>query len=155
VSADAVAGRRRGIVIWRRRRDGRAQQYGWLAGGLLDEALRVFGALQTACVEDRRLDARLREAFRRTAVDLLDDVASLAPLVVGAPTWPVWPHEPGPRDTDHGADPPALEAVQALATYTAKLASIAGVLVGSEDEVATVFVGLAAAAEARMEVLAS
>jgi hypothetical protein len=45
--------------------------------------------------------------------------------------------------------------VQALATYTAKLASIAGVLVGSEDEVATVFVGLAAAAEARMEVLAS
>ena len=142
-------------MIWRRRRDRRAQQYGWLAGGLLDEALRVFGALQAAYLEDGRLDGKLREQFRVTALDLLDDVAHLAPLVVTAPTWPVWPHEPGPEATNHRGEPSALEAVQALATYSARLASIAGVLVAREDEAATVFVGLAAAAEARIEVLAS
>jgi hypothetical protein len=142
------------IVIWRRR-DRRAQQYGWLAGGLLDEALRVFGALQAAYLEDGRLDGKLREQFRVTALDLLDDVAHLAPLVVTAPTWPVWPHEPGPEATNHRGEPSALEAVQALAAYSARLASIAGVLVAREDEAATVFVGLAAAAEARIEVLAS
>ncbi|HEY6697953.1 MAG TPA: hypothetical protein VIZ67_07000 [Acidimicrobiales bacterium] len=144
------------IVIWRRRRDSRAQQYGWLAGGLLDEALRVFGALQAAYLEDGRLDGKLREHFRATALDLLDDVAHLAPLVVTAPTWPVWPHEPGPEAaTNHRGETPALEAVQALAAYSARLASIAGVLVAREDEPATVFVGLAAAAEARIEALAS
>ena len=37
------------------------QQYGWLAGGLLDEALRVFGALQAAAyMDDGRLDDELR-----------------------------------------------------------------------------------------------
>jgi hypothetical protein len=143
------------VVIWRRRRDRRAQQYGWLAGGLLDEALRVFGALQAAYLEDGRLDGKLREQFRVTALDLLDDVTHLAPLVVTAPTWPVWPHEPGPKATNNRSEPSALEAVQALATYSARLASIAGVLVAREDEAATVFVGLAAAAEARIEVLAS
>ena len=142
-------------MIWRRRRNSRAQQYGWLAGGLLDEALRVFGALQAAYLEDGRLDGKLREQFRVTALDLLDDVAHLAPLVVTAPTWPVWPHEPGPEATNNRGEPSALEAVQALATYSARLASIAGVLVAREDEAATVFVGLAAAAEARIEVLAS
>jgi len=144
------------IVIWRRRRDSTAQQYGWLAGGLLDEALRVFGALQAATyMDDGRLGDELRGRFRVTALDLLDDVACLTPLVVSTPTWPFWPHEPGLEATGDRDEPPALEAVHALAAYTARLASIAGALAGRQDETATVFVGLAAAAEARIEVLAS
>jgi hypothetical protein len=136
-------------LIWRRRRDGRTQQYGWLAGGLLDEALRVFGALQAATyLDDGQLDDELRERFRVTALDVLDDVACLTPLVV-------WPSAPGRDATDHRGEPPALEAVRALATYSARLASIAEALAGRQDEAASVFVGLAAAAEARIEALAS
>jgi hypothetical protein len=69
--------------------------------------------------------------------------------------YPMWPHEPGPETTKHGDRPPALEAVRALATYTTQLAAVAAVLAVQDDETATVFVGLAAAAEARIEVLAS
>jgi hypothetical protein len=141
-------------MMWRRRRDRRARQHARLAGGLLDEALRVFCALQAASyVEDRMLDDDMRERFRVAARDLLDDVACLAPLVVTAPTWPAWPSEPWHDTPGDGDEPPVLRALQALSAYTASLDAVAETLVGRQDDTATVFVELATAADSRIEAL--
>jgi hypothetical protein len=141
-------------MIWRRRRKTGTDD-GWLAGRLLDEGLRVFGALQTATYVDDRLDDPLREQFRTTALGVLDDVACLASVVIRTPSWPVWPHDPVPEPPPPTDESPTVRAVEALAVYTQRLASVAMVLARRGDDTAILFAGLAAAAEARMEVLAS
>ena len=58
---------------WWRRRPGCAPGR-WLADKMLDEALNVFGTLQAAAyLDDPRLDGDLRERFRVTALDVLDE----------------------------------------------------------------------------------
>jgi hypothetical protein len=140
---------------WRGRRKNETDD-GWLAGRFLDEALRVFGALETAtCADGGRLDDRLRELLHMTALDLLDDVACLASVVMTAPSWPPWPHDPPPELTPPADESPTVRAVEALGTYTQRLTSVALLLAHRRDDTATVFARLAAAAEARIEVLAS
>jgi hypothetical protein len=138
---------------WWRRREGYASDR-WLAAKMLDEALHVFGTLQAAAyIDDPRLDAQLRERFRLTALDILDDVACLASLTVTAPPWPSWPRrsERAARDDER----PSWTAVQALGEYTQRLVAVAAALADRENETATAFARLAATAEVRIEVLAS
>jgi hypothetical protein len=138
------------------RRGRRAQtDDGWLAGWLLDEGLRVFGALQAATLVDDQLDDPLRERFRTTALGVLDDVACLASLVMATPFWPRCPHDPVPEPPAATDQSPTIQAVEALAVYTHRLASVATVLTRRADDRATLYAGLAVAAQARMEVLAS
>jgi hypothetical protein len=137
---------------WRRSQD--LGQDHWLAAKLLDEALRVFGVLQAAVyLDDPRLDHELRKRFRVTSLEVLDDVACLASLAGAAPTWPPLPRAAAPA-ADRG-EPPSWIAVEALGDYTQRLAAVAVVFAHREDEAATAFARLAAAAEARIEVLAS
>jgi hypothetical protein len=138
---------------WWRRRKGCGEDR-WLAAKLLDEALRVFGALQAAVyLDDPRLDHELRERFRETALGVLDDVACLAALAVAAPPWPTAPHADGSRA--HGDEPPSWIAVEALGDYTQRLVAVAMVFADRDDEAASAFARLAATAEVRIEVLAS
>ena len=137
---------------WRRRQD--LEQVRWLAAKLLDEALRVFGVLQAAVhLDDPRFDHELRERFRVTSLDVLDDVACLASLAGAAPSWPPLPRAAAPAP-DRG-EPPSWIAVEALSDYTQRLAAVALVSADRDDQAAMTFARLAAAAEARIEVLAS
>ena len=138
---------------WWRRRPGCAPDR-WLADKMLDEALNVFGTLQAAAyLDDPRLDGDLRERFRATALDVLDDVACLASLTGTAPPWPSWSRRPmraTPAD-----ERPSWTAVRALGEYTQRLVAVAAVLADREDDTAAAFARLAASAEVRIEVLAS
>jgi hypothetical protein len=139
----------------RKRRDERTELHARLASRLLDDALHVFGALQ-ACTEDHepQLDHALQELLRTIALDVLDDVASLAPLVATAAAWPFWPREVSTRPRD--ADAPAVyAALDDLADYTQKLGAIAIVLTNRRSEAPATFARLAAEAEARMALLGS
>jgi hypothetical protein len=139
----------------RKRPDERSELHARLASRLLDDALHVFGALQ-ACAEDHelQLDDGLQGLLRTIALDVLDDVASLARLVATAPAWPFWPREVSKRPRD--ADAPAVyAALDDLADYSKKLGAIAIVLTNRRGEAAATFARLAAAAEARMTLLGS
>ena len=116
----------------------------------------MFGALQAATYVDAgRLDDHLRELLRLTALDLLDDVACLSALVATAPSWPRWRSDPLPEPGAPSNQLLTLQAVEALSTYTQRLAAVALLLAYRGDDTATLFADLAATAEARIEVLAS
>jgi hypothetical protein len=142
---------------WRRRNDTREHDR-WLAGRLLDEALYVFATMRTAA-DDGRLDADLRDLLRTTALDVLDDVTCLAHLAGSAPMSPPAPGVPSSGaerpPPGRGDEPPILWAVQAMGDYAERLAAVALVFACREDEASTAFVELAAAAEARIELLAA
>ena len=85
---------------------------------------------------------------------MLDDVACLAYLapsaaasVQQAPSEP-----PAARRSD---EPPVMRAVQAMRDYAERLAAVALVFAYREDDASVAFIELAAAAEARIELLAS
>lgn len=126
----------------------------FLASGLLDEALRVFGMLEASMVVDPAVDDEFRELLGITARDLLDDVARLTPLAATAPDLSSWrrdPSEPRPDDLQ----PFICRAVEALDGYTRRLGAIAIIFTNRGGNAATLFRGLAEAAEARMMFLAS
>jgi hypothetical protein len=137
---------------WTHRNETRGHER-WLAGRLLEEALYVFGALRMAA-DEPGLEEGLRELLRRTALDVLDDVACLAHLAASAPASmrppaPWEPPAPGPGDE------PILRVVQAMGDYAERLAAVALVFASREDDASVAFIELAAAAEARIELLAS
>jgi hypothetical protein len=138
-----------------KRRDERTELHARLASRLLDDALHVFGALQ-ACAEDYepQLDDGLQGLLRTIALDLLDDVTSLAGLVATVPAWPSWPREVSRRPPVANA-PAICAAVDDLADYSRRLDAIAIVLTNRRGEAAATFARLAAAAEARMALLGS
>lgn len=126
----------------------------FLASGLLDEALRVFGMLEATTVVDPAVDDEFRELLGVTARDLLDDVAYLTPLAATAPDFPSWRRGPSESLPDE-LQPLICRAVEALDAYTRRLGAIAIVLTNQGGPAAAVFSGLAEAAEARMTFLAS
>lgn len=143
----------------RRRRSDEAQLDAWLAGRLLDEALSVFGTLGAAAhLDERHLDRELRQLLRTASLELLDDVAVLAPLVSAVPAQP-WSSPWSPSEsagTPVEADEPvAVRAVEALARYAERLSAIAAVFAARQAPNTALFAWLATRAEARMELLAS
>ena len=127
-----------------KRRDERTELHARLASRLLDDALHV----------EPQLDDGLQGLLRTIALDLLDDVTSLARLVATVPAWPSWPREVSQRQPDANA-PAICAAVDDLADYSRKLDAIAIVLTNRRGEAAATFAHLAAAAETRMALLGS
>ena len=127
-----------------KRRDERTELHARLASRLLDDALHV----------EPQLDDGLQGLLRTIALDLLDDVTSLARLVATVPAWPSWPREVSQRQPDANA-PASCAAVDDLADYSRRLDAIAIVLMNRRGEAAATFARLAAAAEARMALLGS
>jgi hypothetical protein len=119
----------------------------------MEEALYVFGAMRIAA-DDPALEDALRDLLRRTALDVLDDVACLAHLAASAPASvqqaPWEPPTAGRTD-----QPPVIRAALALGDYAERLAAVALVFASREDDASVTFIELAAAAEARIELLAS
>jgi hypothetical protein len=138
---------------WRRRNDTGGHER-WLAGRLLEEALYVFGAMYLAA-DDPGLEDTLRDLMRRTALDVLDDVACLAYLAASAPAYLPPPAPWDPPTPGRGDEPPILRVVQAMGDYAERLAAVALVFACREDDASVAFIELAAAAEARIERLAS
>lgn len=137
---------------WRNRSETRDHER-WLAGRLLGEALYVFGAMRLAA-DEPGLDDGLRDLLRATARDVLDDVSCLAHLAPSAPASvqqaPSEPPTAGRRE-----EPPVVLAVQAMGDYAERLAAVALVFAHRGDDASVAFIELAAAAEARIELLAS
>ena len=125
-----------------KRRDERTELHARLASRLLDDALHV----------EPQLDDGLQGLLRTIALDLLDDVTSLARLVATVPAWPSWPREVSRRPPVANA-PAICAAVDDLADYSRRLDAIAIVLMNRRGEAAATFARLAAAAEARMVLL--
>ena len=125
-----------------KRRDERTELHARLASRLLDDALHV----------EPQLDDGLQGLLRTIALDLLDDVTSVARLVATVPAWPSWPREVSQRQPDANA-PAICAAVDDLADYSRRLDAIAIVLMNRRGEAAATFARLAAAAEARMVLL--
>ena len=138
---------------WKRKREN-PQLDARLANRLLDDALRVFGMLEACTVVDPAVDDDFRELIGITARDLLDDVACLAHLAATGPAAPSWPRDPS-EPLPNELQPFICRAVEELDSYTRRLGAIAIVLTDRGGEAATLFHRLAAAAEARMEFLAS
>jgi len=140
-------------MSWWRNRRGTREHERRLAGRLLEEALYVFGAMRMAA-DEPGLEDGARDQLRRTALDVLDDVACLAHLAASAPaSVPQAPSEP--PTAGRSDEPPVIRAVQALGDYAERLAAVALVFAYREDEASVAFIELAAAAEARIELLAS
>jgi hypothetical protein len=137
---------------WRNRSEPREDER-WLAGRLMDEALYVFGAMRMA-VDEPGLEDAVRDLLRRTALDVLDDVAWLAHLAASAPT-SVQQAPWEPLTAGRSDEPPVMGAVQALGDYAERLAAVALVFASREDDASVAFIEPAAAAEARIELLAS
>jgi hypothetical protein len=137
---------------WRNRSETREHER-WLAGRLLEEALYVFGAMLKAADEPGLADG-LRDLLRRTALDVLDDVACLAHLATSAPA-SVQQAPAEPPTAGRSDDPPVIRAVQAMGDYAERVAAVALVFAYREDDASVAFIELAAAAEARIELLAS
>jgi len=133
---------------WRKRKQG-APLDGWLATSMIDEALRVFGALMTSVlVNGSETDDAPVGLLRTTALELLDDVSWLAPLAPSSSACP-WPQESSEREAgDDG--PPLYQAIEALVAYTRRLTGIALVLGNRNHEAAPLFAERAAVAEARI-----
>ena len=127
-----------------KRRDERTELHARLASRLLDDALHV----------EPQLDDGLQGLLRTIALDLLDDVTSLAGLVATVPAWPSWPREVSRRPPVANA-PAICAAVDDLADYSRRLDAIAIVMTNRRGEAAATFARLAAAAEARMALLGS
>ena len=86
---------------------------------------------------------------------MLDDVACLAYLAASTPVSLPSP-APWERPTPGRGDEPAiLRVVQAMGDYAERLAAVALVFACREDAASVAFIELAAAAEARIELLAS
>jgi hypothetical protein len=146
------------LVRWRRSGRGGEQLVGWLANRQLDEALRVFGALESATAAEH-IDDELRALLHAAALDVLDDAADLAPLVAASPDWPIVPLDPATalrRDVaeDEGDDD-VYAAVRALAGYATRLVEVTALLSRRRSTATRTFARLADAATARMELLAS
>jgi hypothetical protein len=121
---------------------------GWLATSVIDEALRVFGALMTSAIVDgSEIDDEVL-GLETVALELLDDVSRLAPLAASAYSCPS-PREASERAA--GDDTPLpCRAIEALVAYTQRLAGIALVLGNRSHESAPLFAERAAVAEARI-----
>ena len=142
-------------MSWRRSQEGCSPQFdGWMAHTQLDEALRVFAALESASLVER-LGDEFRSMLRAAALDLLDDVARLAPFVTAAPSWPEVPRKP-PLVLPPLDDSDLVEgAVVSLGLYAKRLAVSTALLSRRKSAAADTFARLAHAAAARVNVLES
>jgi hypothetical protein len=138
----------------RRKRNQATPLDGWLATSVIDEALRVFGALMAAAFEeDGEIDDEIVGRLEMTALDLLDDVSWLAPLAGPSDSCPL-PWEASEREADDDTPLPC-QAIESLVAYAQRVAGIATVLGNRNHEAAALFAERAAAAEARIERLDS